>query len=66
MKTISQSHKIQKKMNNILAQRNISKIEYLKAFSYYTEMNRMRIEEGHNILTMPNLEKRIQEITSNK
>jgi len=66
MKTISLSHTAQKKMNNILAQRYVSQASYLKAYSLYVEMNKLRIEEGHPILTMPNLEKRIQTINSNK
>ncbi|OBS12776.1 hypothetical protein ATE49_15555 [Elizabethkingia miricola] len=62
MKTISRSHAVQKKMNNILAQRHISQASYQKAYTYYVEMNKLREDEGLSVLTMPNLEKRVKSI----
>ena len=47
------SLEVQKEMNQALVNKS-----YKKAFKLFNEMNKLRVSEGLEFLTMPNLQKR--------
>lgn len=50
---------VQKEMNNVLSAK---KVNYSRAYRLFKTMNILRIEEGLKILTLPNLQKRFNDI----